>query len=101
MTEAVAAPAPRGRFHVRRILLWTLAILVLSSVLDVLGWDVRDWFDQLWETMTDISLGYLVAGLVMQTVQTTLIAFAWLPILRYAYPDVEIPFRPVLAAYAI
>jgi uncharacterized membrane protein YbhN (UPF0104 family) len=51
--------------------------------------------------MTDISLGYLVAGLILQTAQTTLIALAWLPILRYAYPDAEIPFKPVLAAYAI
>ena len=51
--------------------------------------------------MTGISLGYLVAALVAQTAQTTLIAFAWLPILRYAYPDAEIPFRPVLASYAV
>jgi uncharacterized membrane protein YbhN (UPF0104 family) len=101
MSDAVAAPALRGRFHVRRILVWTLAIAVLAATVDLLGWDVRDWFDQLWDTMTDISLGYLIAGLVMQTAQTTLIAFAWLPILRYAYPDAEIPFRPVLAAYAI
>jgi hypothetical protein len=42
--------------------------------------------------MTDISLQHLTA-------QTTLTALAWLPILRYAYPDAEIPFRPVLAAY--
>jgi uncharacterized membrane protein YbhN (UPF0104 family) len=92
---------PRGRFHVRRILLWALAILVLAAIVDVLGWDVRAWFDQLWDTMTDISLGYLLAGLIMQTVQTTLVALAWLPILRYAYPEAEIPFKPVLAAYAI
>jgi uncharacterized membrane protein YbhN (UPF0104 family) len=101
VTEAVAAPAPRGRFRVHRILIWALAIVVAAAVLNVLGWDIRSWFDQLWDTMTDISLGYLVAGLVMQTAQTTLIAFAWLPILRYAYPEAEIPFRPVLAAYAI
>jgi uncharacterized membrane protein YbhN (UPF0104 family) len=101
VTETLAAPAPRGRFRVGRILVWALAIVVVAAVLNVLGWDLRAWFDQLWDTMTDVSLGYLVVGLVMQTVQTTLIAFAWLPILRYAYPDVEIPFRPVLAAYAI
>ena len=63
-------------------------------MLNLLGWDIRAWFSDLWDTMTDISLGYLVAGLVMQTAQTTIIAFAWLPILRYAYPDAEIPFRP-------
>jgi uncharacterized membrane protein YbhN (UPF0104 family) len=101
MAEVLTAPVPRGRFHVRRILLWALAIVVVAAVLNVLGWDVRSWFDQLWETMTDISLAYLVVGLVFQTAQTTLIALAWLPILRYAYPEAEIPFRPVLAAYAI
>jgi len=34
-------------------------------------------------------------------VQTTAIAYAWVPILRYAYPNAVIPFRSVLAAYAI
>jgi hypothetical protein len=99
MSETVAAPAPRGRFHVRRILAWTLGIAVLAATLDVLGWDVADWLRQLWDVMTDISLQYLVAGIVFQTAQTSLTALAWLPILRYAYPDAEIPFRPVLAAY--
>jgi uncharacterized membrane protein YbhN (UPF0104 family) len=101
MSEAIASSPPRGRFHVGKIVVWALAILVVGAALNLLGWDIRAWFDQLWDTMTDISLGYLVAGLVVQTAQTTLIAFAWLPILRYAYPDAEIPFKPVLAAYAI
>jgi uncharacterized membrane protein YbhN (UPF0104 family) len=101
MSEALTAPAPRGRFRVQRILVWALAIVVVGAVLNLLGWDIRAWFDQLWDTMTDISLGYLLAGLVMQTAQTTLVALAWLPILRYAYPEADIPFRPVLAAYAI
>jgi uncharacterized membrane protein YbhN (UPF0104 family) len=102
MTEAVVdASARHGRLHVRRILIWALAIVVAAAVLNVLGWDIRAWLGDLWDTMSDIALGYLVAGLVVQTAQTTLIAFAWLPILRYAYPDAEIPFRPVLAAYAI
>jgi uncharacterized membrane protein YbhN (UPF0104 family) len=101
VSEALAAPAPRGRPRFKRLLVYAVAILVVAAVVDVLGWDVREWFDQLWDTMTEISLGYLVAGLAMQTAQTTLTALAWLPILRYAYPDVEIPFKPVLAAYAI
>jgi uncharacterized membrane protein YbhN (UPF0104 family) len=101
MSEALTAPAPRSRFRWQRIVVWTLAIVVAGAVLNLLGWDIRAWFDQLWDTMTDISLGYLVAGLVLQTAQTTLVALAWLPILRYAYPEAEIPFKPVLAAYAI
>jgi uncharacterized membrane protein YbhN (UPF0104 family) len=101
MSDTLTAPAPRGRFRFKRLLLVALSIAALSIALDLLGWDVREWFDQLWATMTDVPLGYLVAGLVLQTAQTTLVALAWLPILRYAYPDAEIPFRPVLAAYAI
>jgi uncharacterized membrane protein YbhN (UPF0104 family) len=101
VSEAAAAPAPRGRIHVRRLLKWAVAIGVIWVGLNLLGWDVRSWFSELWDTMTDISLGYLVAGIVMQTAQTTLIALAWLPILRYAYPDADIPFKPVLASYAI
>jgi uncharacterized membrane protein YbhN (UPF0104 family) len=101
MSEAVAAPAARGRFNVGRILLWAVAIVVLGAALNFLGWDIRAWLNDLWDTMSDISLGYLVAGLTFQTAQTVFVALAWLPILRYAYPDAEIPFRPVLAAYAI
>jgi uncharacterized membrane protein YbhN (UPF0104 family) len=101
VSETLAAPASRSRFHVKRILIYALAIVVVGAALNFLGWDIRGWFNDLWDTMTDIPLGYLVAGLVVQTAQTTLIAFAWLPILRYAYPDAEIPFKPVLAAYAI
>jgi uncharacterized membrane protein YbhN (UPF0104 family) len=101
MSEAVATQAPQGRIRFKRLLVWALAIVVASAILNILGWDIREWFDQLWDTMTDVSLGYLVAGIVLQTAQTTLVALAWLPILRYAYPHAEIPFRPVLAAYAI
>jgi len=101
VSESATARVPHGRFHVKRILVYALAIVVVGAVLNLLGWDIRGWFDQLWDTMTDLSIQYLVAGLIVQTAQTTLIAFAWLPILRYAYPDAEIPFRPVLAAYAI
>jgi uncharacterized membrane protein YbhN (UPF0104 family) len=102
MSEAtLTTEAPRGRFHVRRILLWTVGVVVLAAVLNFLGWDISAWLSDLWDTMSDISLGYLVAGLTMQTVQTVFVALAWLPILRYAYPEAEIPFKPVLAAYAI
>jgi uncharacterized membrane protein YbhN (UPF0104 family) len=101
VTDTVTAEAPRRRLHVGRLLVYGLAILVGAAILNILGWEIREWFDQLWDTMTDVSLGYLVAGIILQTAQTTLVALAWLPILRYAYPDLEIPFRPVLAAYAI
>jgi uncharacterized membrane protein YbhN (UPF0104 family) len=101
MSETLAAPSFRQRIRWRRLGLIALAVAVTWIVLDLLGWDVADWFADLWDTMTEISLGYLVAGLAAQTIQTTFTALAWLPILRYAYPHAEIPFRPVLASYAV
>ena len=101
MSEAIAAPAARWRARVIRLVLVALVIAAIAIVTYLLGWDIRSWFHDLWHEMTAISLGYLVAGLVVQTGQTTFAAYGWLWILRYAYPDVELPFKPVLAAYAI
>ena len=101
MSETLTAPSPRGQMRWRRVALIALVVAVVWIALDLLGWDVADWFADLWDTMTEISLGYLVAGLAAQTVQTTFTALAWLPILRYAYPQAVIPFKPVLASYAV
>jgi uncharacterized membrane protein YbhN (UPF0104 family) len=100
MSEALT-PSLRGRIRWKRLVLIALAAIVAWVALDLLGWDVAEWFESLWDTMTSISLGYLVAALTMQTVQTAFTALAWLPILRFAYPDAVIPFRPVLASYAV
>jgi len=97
----MTAPAPRARPRWKRLVIYGVAIAILWVAVDLLGWDVRSWFDQLWQEMTSISLGYLVAGVIAQTIQTVFCGYAWLWILRYAYPDVELPFKPVLAAYAI
>jgi len=48
---------------------------------------VRAWFARLWDTMNDITIGYIVAGVTFQTVQTTLTALAWYFILAAGYPD--------------
>ena len=49
--------------------------------------------------MTQISIGYLIAAVVLKTLQTTATAFAWYSILRYAYPERE-RFLDILACYA-
>jgi len=95
---AAAAPAPSGRVHLRRLLIWAILIVVIAAAADLLGWDIRGWFSNLWDTITEISAAYLVAGIALKTVQTTLTAFAWFAILRYAYPTTS--FRVVLACYA-
>ena len=79
---------------------WILGIAALVAVLGALGIDVVDWLETLWDTLTEISLEYLVAGLALQTVQTTLTALGWFYILRAGYPHAPLGYRHVLAAYA-
>ena len=93
-----AAPEPTGHVNLRRLLIWAVLIVVIGAAADLLGWNIRDWFSNLWDTLSTISLGYIVAGIALKTVQTTLTAFAWYSILRYAYPTTS--FKVVLACYA-
>jgi uncharacterized membrane protein YbhN (UPF0104 family) len=101
MSEAVPAPSDPVRPRWKRLLIGAVVIAVLWVIVDLAGWDVRSWFHELWHDMTSISLGYLVAGLFFQVVQTVAVAYGWLWILRYGYPNAVIPFRPVLASYAV
>jgi len=80
--------------------MWALILVVIAAAANLLGWDIRSWFKQLWDTITTISVGYLVAGVLLMTVQTTATAFAWYSILRYAYPE-RTHWRDILAAYAV
>jgi uncharacterized membrane protein YbhN (UPF0104 family) len=98
--EAAAAVTPEsgGRWHVRRILIGALLIIVIGAAADLLGWNIRGWFSDLWDTIREISPAYLVGAIALKTVQTTTTAFAWFAILRYAYPTTR--FKVVLACYA-
>jgi uncharacterized membrane protein YbhN (UPF0104 family) len=89
----------RGR-RLTKVIAWLGGIAVAVIVLDLLGIDVRGWMSTFWDALTDISIEYVIAGLALQTVQTTLTALAWLWILRYGFPDAIIPYRSILAAYA-
>jgi hypothetical protein len=73
---------------------------VIGVVAYLLGWDIRSWFSQLWDTLTQVSAKYLIPALVLQTFQTLFTAVAWLAIIRYAYPDSGVPARQVIATYA-
>ena len=101
MTEVAAAAAPpENQFHLRRLVIWLALIVVIGVVAYLLGWNIRGWFSELWDTLTQISVKYLVPALVLQTLQTLFTAVAWLAILRYAYPDSGVPARQVIACYA-
>jgi uncharacterized membrane protein YbhN (UPF0104 family) len=79
---------------------WIAGLALVVGALELLGVDVRGWFENLWDALTGVGLGYLVAGWVLQTVQTTLTALGWYFILRAGFPDTPVMFRAVLAAYA-
>ena len=98
---ASAEPAHRsGRVHLRRVLLGVLAVVVAGALADLLGWNVSEWFEQLWAAITGISAEYVIAACAAGLVQTTATAIGWWSILRYGFPGAEIPWRQVWAAYA-
>jgi uncharacterized membrane protein YbhN (UPF0104 family) len=96
-----APPHPiKERLHLRRILIIALVILVIGAAATLFGWDISGWFKHLWHAVTAISLGYLVAGIVLITLQTTTTAYAWYSILRFGYPDSDVRWVQILACYA-
>lgn len=99
---AIAQPpvaADPGRHKFLRIAAWIVGILVVLVLLRLAGIDVWGWFEQLWDAVTDISLGYVILGCLLQGVQTVLTALGWYGILRYAYPG-GVNYVTVLTCYA-
>jgi uncharacterized membrane protein YbhN (UPF0104 family) len=89
----------RGRRLVK-VLGWLVGMALIVAVLGLLGVDVVGWFESMWDALTEIGLGYLLAGWSLQTLQTTLTALGWYFILRAGYPRAPAPYLQVLAAYA-
>jgi uncharacterized membrane protein YbhN (UPF0104 family) len=90
----------RSRPRWLRMLVWALGILVAGAAADLLGWNITGWFSSLWDTMTQISVGYLIAGVGLITIQTVATAYAWYSILHFAYPD-RTRWKDIAAAYAV
>ncbi len=97
--QQAVAPA-HGRVHVHRLLIAALVVVMIGAAATLFGWDISGWFKHLWNTVTSISVGYLLAAIVLVTVQTTTTAFAWYSILRFAYPESDVRWIQVLACYA-
>jgi uncharacterized membrane protein YbhN (UPF0104 family) len=95
--DAATEPAKHSRW--RRILVWIAAIIAIGAFANLVGWDLRDWFSDLWDTLSTISVGYIVAGCALKTVQTTAAALSWFAILHFAYPG-RVRWLDILAAYA-
>jgi uncharacterized membrane protein YbhN (UPF0104 family) len=90
----------QGRLHPRRILIGVLVIVVIGAAATLAGWDITSWFRHVWDTLTKIPLGDVIAAIVLISLQTTATAYAWYSILRYGYPDSEVRWIQVLACYA-
>jgi glycosyltransferase 2 family protein len=103
MTDVALAPPPAtaepSRRRILRTAAWIVGILVVLVALRLAGIDVWGWFEQLWDAVTDISLGYVVLGCLFQGAQTALTALGWYGILRYAYPG-GVNYVTVLTCYA-
>ena len=100
MSEAaITLEAPSRRRRIVKIVSWIVGLVVLLAVLHLAGVDVWGWLEELWDTVSEISLLYIVLGCLFQAAQTVLTALGWYGILRYAYPG-GVTFMPVLASYA-
>lgn len=84
-----------------RIAIWVVGLVALIVVLDLLGVPVSDWIRELFRKIREVPAWAVITGIVLQSIQTTLAAVAWLTILRAAFPRARISFRLVLASYAV
>lgn len=87
----LVADAPTVGRRAARIAFWLGALALAALVCQLPGIDLRGWIANLWDAMTEVSAGYLVLGLGLQTLQTGLTALAWVAILRAAYPSAVLP----------
>jgi uncharacterized membrane protein YbhN (UPF0104 family) len=83
-----------------KVALWLVGLVVALVICHAAGFDVAGWFQSVWDTMTEISAQYILAGVFFQTIQTTLTALAWYFILAAGYPAGGVRYRDILAAYA-
>ncbi len=95
-----AAPTPilTRLWHVAA---WVAGVALALFVLNLLGIPVASWIHDLFKEIRAIPASAIVGGCILETLQTGFAALSWLTILRAAFPEAAIPFRPVLAAYAV
>lgn len=87
--------------RVGRIVAWLAGMALVLLVLELLGVPVANWIRELFKEVRAVPAGAIAGGIALETLQTTFAAVAWLTILRAAFPDAALTFRPVLASYAV
>jgi uncharacterized membrane protein YbhN (UPF0104 family) len=99
VTYVVESPGTGRR--VARVAIWIAVLALAALVCQLLGVDLKGWLSSLWDAITGVSFGYLVLGVVFQTIQTGLTALAWVGILRAAYPGAPFTTMQVVTCYAV
>ncbi len=84
-----------------RIALWLGGVALVLFLLDLLGVPAGDWIRDLFRKIGDVPAWAVLAGVTLETAQTSLAALAWFGILRAALPRAHLPYRLVLACYAV
>ena len=87
--------------RVTRVAVWLGALALAALICQLLGIDLRGWIADLWDVLSSVSIGYLILGLILQTLQTVLTALAWVAILRAAYPEAGVRVMPIVTCYAV
>jgi uncharacterized membrane protein YbhN (UPF0104 family) len=100
LTSVTDRSQPLAR-RLTRIALWIAGIALVLFVLDLLGVPAGDWIRDLFRKVGDVPVWAVLAGVVLETAQTSLAALAWFGILRAALPHARVPYRLVLACYAV
>jgi uncharacterized membrane protein YbhN (UPF0104 family) len=84
-----------------RIGTWIGGVTLFIFVLDLLGVPAGDWIRDLFRKVGDVPPWAVLAGVSLESAQTSLAALAWFGILRAALPHARFPYRLVLACYAV
>jgi uncharacterized membrane protein YbhN (UPF0104 family) len=92
---------PPVRRRLARIALWLSAVALLLGLLELLGVPAFDWISDLFDKVGEVPPWAIVAGVTLESAQTSLAALAWYGILRAALPSTAMPFRLILASYAV
>ncbi len=102
--DAAETPSPEPKpilTRIWQIAAWIGGVALALFVLNLLGVPVADWIRELFKEIRAIPASAIVGGCILEALQTGFAALSWLTILRAAFPDAAIPFRPVLAAYSV
>lgn len=93
-------PRPLRERAVRSVA-WLAVVALALLVVDAIGVPVGKWISDFFKQLGEIPVSAIVGAVALDTVQTVFAALSWLTILRAAFPGTRIPFRPILASYAL